>query len=203
MPVDVGGKILSLLKVPNSPEILESIVSERGLSEEKWPYWLEEWPATFALGAYLFKNWKTPPRRILDLGCGSGFLGLLFLEMGSSLLACDFNQDACRLAALNIRSRGNQPKVFAADLKRFPSRAEFDLILVGELLYSRENLFPILEFLSRHLHADGQAILCDAGRSSAETFAASARDKGFRLNKYSQSVPGKTKAADIYILGKA
>ncbi len=200
--VNLGSRTINLLNVPTSSDNLEDIVAERGLTERRWPYWLEEWKANFALGHFLLQNWKKPPENTLDLGCGNGFLGLLFHEMGFRLFACDFNEDACRLAALNLRSRQAVAQVMCADLSSFPSRMEFDLILMGDMLYARENITMVLDFLQRHLAAEGKALASDAGRSSAENFGDLAIARGFLMEKQAHHWPGMAGAIDIYILVK-
>jgi SAM-dependent methyltransferase len=98
--------------------------------------------------------------------------------------ACDFNPDACRLAALNAGSNGEEPapgRVFCADMRAFPLRMRFGMILAGEMLYARENQAPILAFLAAHLAPGGRCLLADKGRSAAEGFASAAAAAGFSV----------------------
>jgi len=197
--IRVAGTAVPLLEAAYNQATLDAVTALRGLAERDWPYWLEDWPATYALAEALAARAPEslrPP--VLDLGCGSGFLAAFFrARFGLPIFSCDFNADACRLAALNARPaaasardrRGPDPgaapppaasRVFCADFARFPSRARFGLVLCGEMLYARENQAPILGFLDRHLAPGGSAWLADPGRSAADGFAERAAAMGFR-----------------------
>lgn len=109
--LDLAGTAVTLSTVPYSPAELDRIVELVGLKERAWPYWLEDWPATYALAEVLAAGEpERCPGPVLDLGCGSGILGAyLGLRFGVRAYGCDFNGDACRLALMNIRR--NRPEV--------------------------------------------------------------------------------------------
>ncbi|HLP40266.1 MAG TPA: methyltransferase, partial [Fibrobacteria bacterium] len=172
-------------------------------------------PATYALAEVLAAE---PPSAftggVLDLGCGSGFLAaFLAARFGVRAASCDFNVDACRLAALNTslaarptssssapEARPAATRVFCADFRAFPSRAAFGLILAGEMLYARENHGPILAFLDRHLAARGAAWLADPGRSAAEGFAAAAAAAGYAVDLRRAPSRAAGRNVDVYRL---
>ncbi len=207
-PLTLAGTRVDLATVPYSPAELDRIVGLLGLGERTWPYWLEDWPATYALAGVLDgedpASWPGP---VLDLGCGSGVLAAyLRLRFGIEPFSCDFNSDACRLAAVNVRQNGSSPasgKVFCADFRAFPSRVSFGLVLAGEMLYARENQAPILDFLSAHLVPGGLALLADPGRSAAEGFREAAVASGFKVETRTIPVRGGERNAQVYRVGKA
>jgi SAM-dependent methyltransferase len=184
--LELAGTRFRYLTVPYTAQILERISALLGLKERAWPYWLEDWPATWAM-ASLLAGEDTALRSgpVLDMGCGAGILGAwLRARFGVEAYACDFNPDACRLAALNAAGNGAAPavgRVFCADMRAFPLRTRFALILAGEMLYARENQGPILAFLAAHLAPGGRCFLADKGRSAAEGFAAAAEASGFSV----------------------
>jgi len=186
--LELSGTKLKIASIPYSPATLDRISALAGLNERAWPYWLEDWPATRALAPILAMEDAaslTATGPVLDLGCGSGMMGAwLAARYGIDAYACDFNSDACRLAALNGAANGSfsgPGRVFCADMRAFPSRARFGLVLAGEMLYARENHGPILGFLRAHLNPGGRALLADKGRSAAEGFASEARAAGFTV----------------------
>lgn len=213
----LAGTPVPMVSVPYSPAELDRIAGLRGLKERTWPYWLEDWPATYALAEVLDGedpgSWPGP---VLDLGCGSGVLAAYMrLRFGVEPFSCDFNADACRLASLNARgaaeSRGT--RVFCADFRTFPARSGgegsgpsgpvrglFGLVLAGEMLYARENQAPILDFLSRHLAHGGAALLADKGRSAAEGFSAAALSAGFQVETRMVRIRESGRNAHVYRL---
>lgn len=216
--IPLAGIPVPIVSVPYSPAELDRITGLRGLKENTWPYWLEDWPATYALAEVL--DGESPgswPGPVLDLGCGSGVLAAYMrLRFGIEPFSCDFNADACRLASLNARGPGkpDRSRVFCADFRAFPARGPgesgrgrsgplrglFGLVLAGEMLYARENQAPILAFLSRHLAPGGAALLADKGRSAAEGFSEAARDAGFRAETRMVRIRGSGRNAQVYRL---
>jgi len=200
----LAGTHVRYATVPYTPEILDRVSVLLGLRERTWPYWLEDWPATWALASLLAgENPDAWPGPVLDLGCGSGVMGAwLRARFGIEPFSCDFNLDACRLAARNVAdnvaenrsAKGDIPalgRVFCADMRAFPMRTRFGLVLAGEMLYARENQGPILAFLSEHLAVGGCCLLADKGRSAAEGFAGAARAAGFTVALRQAEAEGK------------
>ena len=184
----LAGKAVRLLLVPNGPGELDRIVQVRGIQEQFWPYWLEDWTSSAGLAEVLDReDSSTWSGKVLDLGCGAGVLSAwMRVRFGIDPISCDFNFDACRLAALNVGRNGTQTrsgkgKVVCADLRAFPTKAEFGVILAGDILYAKENHTALLTFLSRHLAPRGLAFLADPGRSAAEGFSLAAGLAGFQV----------------------
>src|SRR3954464_6464200 len=72
----LAGTRVRYATVPYTPEILDRVSRLLGLRERTWPYWLEDWPATWALAALLEgENPDAWPGPVLDLGCGGGVMG--------------------------------------------------------------------------------------------------------------------------------
>jgi SAM-dependent methyltransferase len=242
--IPVSGFPVPLLEVPYTQENLERLAALRGLRERDWPYWLEDWPSTYALAEVLAAEaagaeaagaeaagaeaagaegagagrpapWREP---VLDLGCGSGFMAAFFLHrFGLRTFSCDFNRDACVLAALNARGLPNRSasgsdrmqsappqggRVFCADFSSFPSRARFGTLLAGEMLYAKENQGPILDFLDRHLLPGGSAWLADPGRSAAEGFRSRAIAAGWRVDVRRVASKAAGRNVDVYRLNR-
>lgn len=219
--IQCAGTEVRLFSVPYSPEMLDRVARLRGLKEKDWPYWLEDWPATYALAEWLAEN--PPPAAaspILDLGCGTGFLAaFLRVRLGVDVFSCDFNYDACRLAAINVGAAAGTvtgdsgarvagpapagPRVFCADFSAFPSRARFGLVLGGEMLYSESNHAPILAFLKAHLVPGGVACFADPGRSAASGFALTAAAGGFRVETRRMASQAARRNVHVYKLTAA
>ncbi|MEO6098558.1 MAG: class I SAM-dependent methyltransferase [Fibrobacteria bacterium] len=186
--LELAGTRVNLAMVPYSAAELDRIAGLRGVQERTWPYWLEDWPATYVLAQVLAGDYPeglTGSGEVLDLGCGAGVLAaFLRMRFGIEPYSCDFNIDACRLAAINVDRNGpgsSVGRVFCADFRAFPAKASFGLVLAGEMLYARVNQAPLLAFLDRHLIPGGTAYFADPGRSAAEGFLQAASASGFTV----------------------
>jgi SAM-dependent methyltransferase len=207
----LAGTSVKYATLPYTPAILDSVSALLGLRERAWPYWLEDWPATWALASLLTgENPDAWPGPVLDLGCGGGVMGAwMRTRFGIEPFSCDFNSDACRLAARNVAANGIQAagtdgmvpargRVVCADMRAFPMRLRFGLVLAGEMLYARENQGPILAFLGEHLAAGGRCLLADKGRSAAEGFPDAARAAGFTV--YLRETKSEGRSARVFEL---
>jgi release factor glutamine methyltransferase len=112
----------------------QRIAHERvaGLSITVWPSVLN--PRVFASGAF-FAEFLTryplkPDARVLDLGCGSGVVGLVAARRGAHVLALDINPAAVPCSQYNVRRNGLDERVFVCRGDLFePLIGGFELIL--------------------------------------------------------------------------
>lgn len=112
-----------------------------------------------------------PPRRVLDVGAGSGILALAAAALGArEVVACEIDPDACLVAAENVAANGlgQAITVTAAPLEQLPGR--FDLVLANIL--AGENIRLARHFLD-HLEPGGHLVLSGIlGEQEATVIAA-------------------------------
>src|SRR6266436_2734450 len=145
------------------------------------PYWAKLWPAAPLLAAAILRNPAPKGTRVLELGCGSGIVGIAALACGLDVTFSDYVPLAVELALENAARTGFENAtgltldwraVADADRERFP------LIVAADVTYDRANLDPLLNVLDRILATDGQAWFGDAGRSPAPDLLRMASDRG-------------------------
>lgn len=98
-----------------------------------------------------------PPRRVLDVGAGSGILAMAAAALGAAeVVACEIDAEACQVAAENIAANGLQGviTVTTTPLEALPGR--FDLVLANILAGENIRLAP--HFLA-HLAPAGHLAL--------------------------------------------
>jgi len=106
--------------------------------------------------AELFEG-ATPPDSLLDVGTGSGILALGAAALGCQrILACDIDEEACRVARQNIVANGydKQIEVTATPLEQLTG--QFDLVVANIL--AEENV-RLGQFLLDRLVPGGHLIL--------------------------------------------
>lgn len=89
-----------------------------------------------------------PPRRVLDVGAGSGILALAAAALGAStVVACEIDVEASQVAAENIAANGLQAAVTVTTTPIEELPGSFDLILANILAGENIRLAP--HFLAR------------------------------------------------------
>lgn len=98
-----------------------------------------------------------PPRKVLDVGAGSGILAMAAAALGApEVIACEIDHDACQVAAENIAANTLEGRitVTTAPLEELPGR--YDLVLANILAGENIRLAP--HFLT-HLAPGGHLAL--------------------------------------------
>jgi predicted nicotinamide N-methyase len=163
----------ALMTPPLVPEITLYLASEvvplwRATEEELEkigvppPYWAFAWAGGQALARYVLDHSElVAGKRVLDIGAGSGLVGLAAARAGAAeVVAADIDAFACAAIRLNAVANGCDITVTAEDLIGAP--LAWDVILVGDLFYER----PLAERLMAWLGSLGvPALLGDPGRN--------------------------------------
>ena len=112
------------------------------------PYWAFCWASGLALARYLAEqpHW-VQGKRVLDFGAGSGVAAIAAARAGAlEVLVCDL--DPLALAACRANAELNDVQLhYSSDF--FAEADRFDLVLVADVLYDRENLPLLDQFLTR------------------------------------------------------
>jgi predicted nicotinamide N-methyase len=126
------------------------------------PYWAFAWAGGQALARYVLDHPEiVRGKRVLDIGSGSGLVGLAAARAGAvDVLAADIDSFACAAIRLNAAANDSAIRVTQEDLIGAP--CVWDLILVGDLFYER----PLAERLLAWLRPLAvPALLGDPGRN--------------------------------------
>jgi predicted nicotinamide N-methyase len=123
-----------------------------------------------ALARYVLDNPSVVAgRRVLDLGAGSGLVGIAAAKAGArEVIAAEVDRYA--LAALNLNTKLNDVSIFVrhADLTvRAPP--ETDMILVGDLFYTADLSRRVAAFLDRCSNRGIRALIGDPWRAHLPT----------------------------------
>lgn len=130
------------------------------------PYWA--WP--WAGGLVLAHHFRDDPervrgRRLLDLGAGSGLVGIAAMQAGAhSVLAAEI--DANGLVALSLNAAANAVVLtpVAGDALALPV-PDVDLVVVGDLFYDAGLAPRVTHYLERCSAAGSEVLVGDPGRA--------------------------------------
>lgn len=157
MPVHALPHILLHQATPASG--LAQLDSALGADEDAAPYWAHRWGGGLALAQWIaaFPQ-EVAGRRVLDLGCGSGIVGIAAALAGAAEI-CAVDCDPRAIVATRMNARANHIPVQAtcADPLDGPV-PDVDLLLVGDLFYNAGLALRTAGFLE-HCHQAGIAVI--------------------------------------------
>ncbi|MFK0163506.1 class I SAM-dependent methyltransferase [Rhizobium sp. NPDC090279] len=158
---------LPILPVPGIPDIrLYKAGPQSGLRrlakrdpQFGSPYWAHYWGGGLVLARYLLDRPESAVgRRVLDLGAGSGIVGIAAAKAGAAkVYAADVDPYAISAIGLNTALNEVTIDTMLADLTK-GEPPEVDLICVGDLFYEAGLAESVIAFLDR-CRAHGVAIL--------------------------------------------
>jgi predicted nicotinamide N-methyase len=162
-----------LMAPPLVPEIKLHLASEvvplwRATEEELAeiglppPYWAFAWAGGQALARYVLDHPEIVlGKRVLDIGAGSGLVGLAACKAGADqVMAADIDAFSC--AAMRLNASANDCVLAVTQDDLIGMSGAWDVILLGDLFYER----PLAERLLAWLQPLGKpALLGDPGRN--------------------------------------
>jgi predicted nicotinamide N-methyase len=135
-------------------------------SESPPPYWAYHWAGGAALARHILDRPETVTgRRVLDLGAGSGIVGIAAAKAGASeVIAAEIDRYAVAALGLNAAANDVAIAVVSDDLTAGPP-PPVDLVAVGDLFYERDLAVQVTAFLDRCLAAGISVLIGDPGRA--------------------------------------
>lgn len=134
------------------------------------PYWAHLWGGGLALSRYVIDHPALAAgRRVLDLGAGSGIVGIAAALAGAAhVIAADTDPYAMVAMALNAEANGVRLVPAGDDLTVAPV-PDVDLILVGDLFYDEGVAARVTAFLDRCLAVGKEILIGDPSRAYLPT----------------------------------
>ncbi|XP_047991249.1 histidine protein methyltransferase 1 homolog [Leguminivora glycinivorella] len=157
----------------NAVELAEK--EHKDLVAGKYEGGLKIWECTYDLIEYLenltgiqFEN-----KKILDLGCGAGILGIYTFLKDASVTFQDYNKEILECVTipnvlLNIEENENtldikKCKFYSGDWASFNNKLEdtevFDIILTSETIYNTTNYDKLIDLFVKRLSKDGEVYI--------------------------------------------
>jgi predicted nicotinamide N-methyase len=129
------------------------------------PYWAFAWAGGQALARHVLDHPElVAGREVLDLGAGSGLVGIAAAKAGASrVVAADIDLFAAEAIALNAAANAVEIAVVTED--QIGGARGWATILVGDLCYERPVAERLLAWLGEQARRGATVLLGDPGRS--------------------------------------
>jgi len=196
----IGPHVFRLFTPTDPDRLLDHLESPEATTQPHLadPYWAKLWPAAPLLAEAIVRHPMPQGTRTLELGCGSGLVGIAALACGLDVTFSDYVPLAIELALENA-ARNGFPRAAGLLLDwRQPPAEPCDFIVAADVTYDRANIDPLLNVLDRTLAPGGQAWFGDAGRGPAADFLRRALDRGWSISLYDE----QDRSAIIPALGR-
>ena len=143
----------------------EQTERERGGGMSAPPFWAFPWAGGQALARYLVDHPETVrDRTVLDLAAGSGLVAIAAAGAGAAAVtANEVDPYAAAAIALNARANDVNVDVYLGDLLDGDTCTE--VVLAGDVFYSRAMAERVLAFLRRARSAGALVLVGDPGRA--------------------------------------
>jgi predicted nicotinamide N-methyase len=181
---DLAGRRFSLLK-PRSPD--ELIDEDEFNRDERLPYWADVWPSALCL-AERIAGLTGPGQRLLELGCGVGYVCAAAAARGFEVLGTDYYPEALEFTEVNLARNGLPPALLRlVDWRQFPDDlGTFGVVVAADVLYEKAYPALIASAIDRTLAADGLALVADPGRRGSGPFQQECRSRGLKVERVLQ-----------------
>nr|XP_022908561.1 histidine protein methyltransferase 1 homolog [Onthophagus taurus] len=164
--------MLEVLKDANlKSEILQADTNHSDLITGVYEGGLKVWECTYDLAHFICDNQMDfKEKKVLDLGCGMGIIGILTLLHGASVDFQDYNSDVINyITTLNMylntelsKEMREKCRFFSGDWSYFcenlsndPNNVKYDCIFTSETIYNTDNYVKLINVFNRCLKNDG------------------------------------------------
>ena len=178
--VQLAGRDIDLL----SPANADDLISEDDyVKDERLPYWADLWPSAQILAREV-REMRLTGERVLELGCGLGFVAIGAALAGAQVTATDYYDDAILFATLNVaEATGQTIDARMVDWTAMPpDLGRFDVVLTSDVLYEPRYASLVASAISATLRRGGEAIIADPGRIACPDFLKECRDLGLTVS---------------------
>jgi predicted nicotinamide N-methyase len=176
--IEAAGQRFALLK-PRSPD---ELISEEDFDrDERLPYWADVWPSALCLAERVAQ--LPPGGRLLELGCGVGYICAVAAARGFDVVATDYYAEALEFTEVNL-ARNGLPRVRTrlVDWRHFPDDlGAFDVVVASDVLYEKAYPALVAAAIDRTLERNGLALVSDPGRRGATTFRQECQQRGLTV----------------------
>lgn len=156
-----------------------------GISSAQWSLFGVVWESSEVLARKMV-NFDIKGKRILEVGCGMALSSLLLNYRDADITATDYHPEAGNFLTENIKLNDGRKIPFLrtdwSDLQDDLGR--FDVVIGADLLYEKQHIALLSEFINRHANPQCEVLIVDPGRGHHAPFSKKMLALGYSHNQY-------------------
>ncbi len=156
-----------------------------GISPAQWPLFGVVWESSELLAEKML-GFDIKGKRILEMGCGMALSSLLLNSRDADITATDYHPEAANFLSDNVNlNHGKQiPYLRTSWLNDADGLGDFDLLIGADLLYERQHVAQLTDFIHRHSKAQCEVVIVDPGRGHHAPFSTRMIELGYSHSQY-------------------
>lgn len=146
------------------PAELDSFINPEDPFQD-FPLWSKVWEASMVLADYMAAMEPKPERRILEIGAGLGFVGIVAAAFGHCMTISEINPHALDFIRANsLINQCSDIEIVRMDWNDPHFEGRFDYIVGSEVVYHERDFAPLQGLIARILKPGGKMFLCSEVR---------------------------------------
>ncbi|HWU50060.1 MAG TPA: 50S ribosomal protein L11 methyltransferase [Asticcacaulis sp.] len=179
------------------------LMTEKDMARDRLapPFWAFAWAGGQALAAYLLDHPETVRgKRVLDIACGSGLVGIAAMQAGAASVLCN-DIDPYAEAAVRLNAELNGVDLdFTGDNLLSGPLPSVDLIAAGDVTYEKTMSETMLSYFRRAAQDRIEVLIGDPHRSYFPQDAGLQRLAGYTISTHADIEDAREKAASVWRL---
>jgi len=164
--VVIRGRKFTLL----TPKFIEEYIDSQDPFRD-FPLWAKAWEASWVLADFLAGLPPEHGKRLLEIGCGLGLVGVVAATFGHKVIMTEHNPDAIEFARANAQmNHCADMEIIDLDWTAPALYGRFDYIVGSEIVYHEKDFEPLRNLFERLLKPEGEVILCEGIRRTSLDF---------------------------------
>ncbi len=178
--IDCGSLTIPLLVVRRIEDYVDTDELLRADDPQEPPYWAHLWTGSRVLARLAATQLDCRGKRVVDIGCGLGLVGIAAAQRGASSVLFDYVGDGAAFAKANIDHNTCNAVALQADLRHPPFRSDFDYCFAADVTYDVGLQESLAAFMANHLAPAGRAWCVESVRTFDEGFHNACRNHGLQ-----------------------
>jgi len=179
--LNLGGPEVTVWAVEDLDRYVDGAALLRDGDAPEPPYWAHLWPGSLALARLVTTEIACAGRRVIDIGCGLGLVGIAAALRGAAATLIDTSPAALQFARASAVVNDCRVQLLQGDVRQPPLRGHFDYGFAADITYDPILQGAVAALLSAHLAPGGRAWCAESVRTFDQGFQQACTRSGLEV----------------------